>query len=86
MTIDIPYRVTDTLPPIFNSKLCQLTKPIWLSKSVPNLTQLVWVSMSEEETLCEQAEQALGVLYDEEVANFYMEAKMNAAAARASVS
>ena len=42
--------------------------------------------MSEEETLCEQAEQDLGELYDEEVANFYKEAKINAGAARARVS
>ena len=58
---------------------------IWLSKSVSNLTQSMWVSMMEEEILYEQAEQALSKPYDEEVANFYKEVKVNAAAVRARV-
>ena len=34
---DIPYSVTDELPPIFGSKICTISKDIFLSKSLPNV-------------------------------------------------
>ena len=40
---DIPYKITSPLPPIFNSQLCHLSKPIpYLSNSLPNLSILNW--------------------------------------------
>ena len=84
-SIDIPYCVQDPLPPIFSSQLCWKTKPIHLTNSVPNLTQLLWVSKTEDEMILEEAEQALGDLYDHQIASFYEEAKLKAAAARTCV-
>ena len=81
-TVDIPYAVTDPLPPIFGSKLCRRTNPIFLSKSLPDLSRVLWVAISEEDILLENAEEALSELYDREVAAFYSDAKSEAAAAR----
>ena len=72
-TIDVPYSVTDPLPPIFASKLCLRTRPVFLSKSLPDLIQLSWVSVTEEDILREQADEALDILYDREIASYYEE-------------
>ena len=63
-TIDTPYCGTAPLPPIFNSKLCIQTKPVYLSKSCPDLRMIVWVTMIEEDLFQEAAEEALNDLYD----------------------
>ena len=53
--VDIPYLITDPRHPIFGSQLCRKTKPIFLSKSVPDLSQICWVSRTEDEILQEKA-------------------------------
>ena len=77
-TIDTPYNISEPLPPIFGSDLCYRSKPVFLSKSHPDLSQVLWVTRTEEDTLREEAEQALNYLYDLEVANFYENAKREA--------
>ena len=52
-TIDTPYNVTDSLPPIFGSQLCLRTKPVFLSKSLPDLSKVSWVLRTEEDVLGE---------------------------------
>ena len=84
-TVDIPYHVTDPLPPIFSSRLCRKTKPIHLSNSVPDLGQILWVTTTEDDILRDEAEQVLSDIYDSEISSFYEEARYQAAAARLSL-
>ena len=72
-TIDVPYSVTDSLPPIFASKMCFKTKPVFLAKSLPDLSQVSWVSRTEENMLREKADEALDFLYDREISTYYKE-------------
>ena len=81
-SVDIPYRVTQPLPPIFASNLCWRTKQVHLYNSAPDLSRLLWVSKTEEDTIQEQAEEAHLDLYDREVSLFYEEAKKKASEAR----
>ena len=81
-TIDTPYQITDSLPPIFGSKLCWTSKSVFLSKSLPMLNQISWVTETEEDILRERADEALDYLYDMEIASFYEEAKKKAASLR----
>ena len=81
-TTDIPYAITEPLPPIFGSDLCYRTKPVFLSKCLPNLSQVLWVSHTEEDDLGDRADEALDYLYDREILTFYEEAKKKAAARR----
>ena len=80
--IDTPYAISAALPPLFGSKVCVQTKPIFMSKSVPNLLTLHWVDTSEEDIIQEAAEEALSSQYDFEVSNFYEDARRTAAASR----
>ena len=81
--IDIPYEVTAPLPPIFGSQLCRKSKPIlFMSRSVPNLSTLSWVTITEEEMLMDEAEQALNEQYDRQIDEFYKDAKNRTAAIR----
>ena len=78
-----PYLVTDALPPIFGSKLCHRSKTInFISRSLPNLSTLTWVRVTEEDILVEEAEQALNNQYDRQVEEFYIDAKKKAEAVR----
>ena len=83
-TLDTPYEISEPLPPIFGSHLCRRTKPVFLSKSLPNLATISWVTVTEEDRLQEQADEALDYLYDLEITNFYHESKERAAARRGS--
>ena len=85
-TIDTQYAVTESLPPIFGSKLCLKSKPIFMTKSVPNLFTMVQVEETEEDLLREAAEEALNYLYDTEVELFYEEARRKASRMRNSCS
>ena len=81
-TVDIPYDVKEPLPPIFGSKLCKKTKPVFLSRSLPDLSLVTWVAVTEEDTILESAEEALSEMYERELAEFYHNAKKDAAEAR----
>ena len=74
--------MSDPLPPIFGSSLCRSSKPLFLSNSVPDLTQTSWLLTSEDETLQESAHQALDDVYDREIIAFYAQAVKEASAAR----
>ena len=37
-SLDVPYAITDALPPIFGSQLCQTSKSISYTSSLPNLS------------------------------------------------
>lgn len=80
---DVPYMVTDPLPPIFGSELCYRSKPIpYISRSLPNLSTLSWVRVTEDDYMVEAAEQALNELFDHQVNDFYKDAKAEAEAIR----
>ena len=82
-TIDTPYEVTAPLPPIFGSQLCHKSKPIlFMTRSVPNLATLSWVRRTEEETMRDEAEQALNEQFDRQISDYYEDAKIKAAAIR----
>ena len=74
---DIPYLVTDPLPPIFSMELRYKTKPIhFLSKSIPNLDSILWCPPDDE--YLDEAEEYLSEQYDREVKDFYLEAREKA--------
>ena len=80
---DIPYEITAPLPPIFGSQLCHRSKPInHISRSLPNLSKLSWVMVTEEDIMQDEAEQALNEQFDRHISNFYKEAKSKAEAIR----
>ena len=73
---DNPYAITEPLPPIFGSKFCFLTPRIkHLSHSLPNLNTVLWVNITDEERLRDEAEEALAEHYDDQVKQFYLEHK-----------
>ena len=75
-SLDVPYMVTEPLPPIFGSHLCYRSKAIpYVAKSLPNLSTLSWVSVTEDDIMFDEAEQAINRLYDHQVNEFYKEAK-----------
>ena len=81
-TPDVPYLVTEPLPPIFGSQVLQKTKIQALSRSLPNLSQFTLVEVTEEDLILEAAEEALNNQYDRRVAEFYEDAKAKAIAIR----
>ena len=81
-TVDIPYDVKEPLPPIVASKLCKKTKPVFLSRSLPDLSLVTWVAVTEEDTILESAEEALSEMYEREITEFYHNAKKDAGEAR----
>ena len=76
-TVDVPYHVTEPLPPIFGSHLCKKSKLIFMSESLPDLTKIAWISITEEDKLQQCADDALDKSYD-----LYEEAKVEAATRR----
>ena len=71
-TLDIPYLVTDALPPIFGSKLCHKSKAInFMSLSLPNLSTVSWVKLTEEDILEDAAEQAMNDQCEELGSDYY---------------
>ena len=80
---EVPYLVTTSLPPIFGSQLCRISKPInYLSRSLPDMDTLSWVKVTEEDNVLNAAEEALNEQYDKEVEDYYKEAKIQAEAVR----
>ena len=79
---DTPYLVTDPLPSIFSSTLFWETKTNFLSNSVPNLHQISWVTVTDDNVICEKAEQAISDLYDNKISTFYEEARLEVSITR----
>ena len=80
---DVPYSINTQLPPIFGSQLCQISKPLnFLSISLPNLSTLRWVKITEEDMLVNAAEDALNEQHDRQVNHYYREAKLKAESVR----
>ena len=78
-TPDVPFLISEPLPPIFGSQLCKISKTLHhLSSSLPDLSTLTWVKFTEEEIIADKAEQALNAQHDRVVSDFYKEAKKTA--------
>ena len=78
-TSDVPYLISEELPPIFGSQLCQKRRAVnFLSGSLPDLSIFSWVKITDEDILREEAEQALNAQYDRRVEDFFEEAKRTA--------
>ena len=77
-TDDTPYCIAEPLPPIFGSQLCTQSKPIFMTKSLPDVSKVVLVNVTEDDILQEAAEEALNAQYDREIATYYEEAKLKA--------
>ena len=73
-TIDTPYSVHDPLPPIFGSTLSHNSKPLYLTNSLPDLSQISWVCTTEDDEIQERAEEALSAVYNRDALAFYAEA------------
>ena len=79
---DVPYLITEPLPPIFGSQLLQKTKIQHISRSLPNLASFMWVKVSDDDLILDAAEEALNEQFDREVENFYEDAKAKATVIR----
>ena len=81
-TPDVPYSITEPLPPIFGSRLLQKTKIRHISRSLPNISKYIWVKVTDDDLISEAAEEALNKHYDDKIEHFYEEAKARATAIR----
>ena len=78
-TPDVPYSVSEILPPIFGSQLCKTSRTVHhLARSLPDLSTLSWVKFTAEDIIADEAEQALNEQHDREMNNFHKEAKTTA--------
>ena len=78
-TPDLPYEINSPLPPIFSSQLCHATPPIhFLSRSLPRLDKICWVQ--SEDNYLDEAEEFLNYQYDQQIKQFYLDAKEQAVA------
>ena len=76
-------KITSPLPLIFSSQLCHHSKRIhFLSNSLPNLSTITWVRVTEEDAIRDEAEQALCDQYDTQVRDYYDDAREKAEAVR----
>ena len=74
---EVPYLVTDPLPPIFSSQLCYRSRPIhFLSRSLPNLNSFLWCPPDDE--YIDAAEEFLADQYDREIKEFNLDAQEQA--------
>ena len=74
---EIPYEITTPLPPIFSSQLCYATPPIhFLSRSLPRLDKICW--SEPEDYMVDEAEEFLNFQYDQQIKQFYQDAKQQA--------
>ena len=71
MQPEIPYKVTDQLPPIYSSNLCHHSCLIY---------PLFWSKPSDD--FIDEAEEALAEQYDRQVEEFYLVALEKAKSAR----
>ena len=76
--IDTPYSILEPLPPIFGSKVCTLTKCVFIAKSLPNVSAVVMVECTEDDLILEAAKEALSQQYEDEIKSFYQEARKRA--------
>ena len=81
--LDIPYDVTSPLPPIFSSQLCYNSKRIhFLAKSLPNLSTMNWVMVTDEDQVRDEAEEALCQQYDKNIKEYYRDKHASAKAVK----
>ena len=80
---DIPYKVTAPLPPIFSSRLCRQSRRISLfSDSLPNLSTIACVTLTHEDILRDEAEEALSEQDDRLIEDFYLDERERVRALR----
>ena len=77
---EIPYKITDCLPPIFSSQFCHRSRPIHLSNSLPCLDSVCW--SKPDENFIDEAEEALNEQYDKQISQFYLDERERVRAAR----
>ena len=77
---EIPYQVTDQLPPIFSSQLCYHSRRIYLTDSLPNLDSICWSKPSQD--FIDEAEEALAEQHDKHVREFYLDERERVRAIR----
>jgi aminoglycoside phosphotransferase len=79
---DVPYLITDPLPPIFSMELRYKSRPInFLSRSLPNLNSFHWCPPDDD--FVDAAEEYLADQYDREIQEFYSDAQEQARAKHA---
>ena len=72
------YNVTSPLPPIFSSQLCFSTPPIhFLSRSLPRLDTIKWCQ--PEEYMVDDADEYMNNQFEQDLKDFYIEARENEA-------
>ena len=79
---DIPYEIQLPLPPIFNSSLVHKSKPIFFSRSHPNLATIRWLDITENDLIEDEIEQYEMEKYDREIKEFYEESAEKSKALR----
>ena len=74
---DVPYYITIPLPPIFSLQLCHATPPIkFLSRSLPRLDRIKWCQ--PEDYMVDEVDEFLNYQHDQEIKQFYEDAKTKA--------
>ena len=72
---DLPPKITEPLPPIFSSQFCYKTPMIKiLSRSLPKLNQICW-SQQDEDPYLDGAEEYLSWQHDQDIKQFYLDAR-----------
>ena len=67
---EIPYEISEPLPPIVSSDLCHTSPRIgYLSKSLPNFHMICLVT--PDDNFQDEAEEALNEQYDRQIEEFY---------------
>ena len=79
---EIPYEIQLPLPPIFNSSLVHKSRPIFLSRSHPNLATIRWLDITENDLIEDEIDQYEMEKYDREVQEYYEEAAEKSKALR----
>ena len=78
--LEIPYKVTAPLPPIFSSQLFHFSHSIFLSNSLPNLNSICCSKPCED--FSDEAEKAIAKQHDRQVQEFYDDERERVCVAR----
>ena len=71
---EIPYKIEAPLPPIFSSSLVFKSRPVFFTRSHPNLSKIRWRNVTEEEIIDDEIDAIEMEKYDNEIEDFYKEA------------
>ena len=79
---EIPYKIEAPLPPIFSSSLVFKSRPVFWTRSHPNLSKIRWRNVTEEEIIDDEIEAIEMEKYEHEIEDFYKEAAEKSRALR----